>query len=144
MSRLARAAIDGKTLAPETYGRELPFLRDRAGVRTFVHDLEIDLSFDRQDADVYALYIGHIETKEPLTLSLSLFDSSGRETLNRTIRVSATATSVLERLDTPVGAKSASLKFHTAEGDRLVLEDLRIEGQSAALRDYVRRELRFR
>jgi hypothetical protein len=144
VSRLTRAAVDGKALAPEAYGTELPFLRERAGTRTFAHDLEIDLSFDRQDADVYALYIGRIDTKEPLTMSLSLFDSSGRETLKRSVLVSAAATSVLERLDAPVRARSASLKFDTAEGDRLVLDDLRIEGQSAALRDYVRRELRFR
>ena len=111
---------------------------------TFARDLEIDLSFDRQDADVHAVYIGRIDTKAPCTLSLSLFDSSGHETLKRTIPISGTATSVFERLDTPVRAKSASLTFDTAEGDRLVIEDLRLEGQSVALRDYVRRELRFR
>ena len=144
VSRLTRAAIDGKTLAPEAFGPELPFLRERSGDRTFVRNLQIDLSFDRQDADVHALYIGRIDTKEPCTMTLSLFDSSGRETLKRTIPVSATMTSVLERFDTPVRARSASLKFDTAEGDRLVLEDVRIEGQSAALREYVRRELRFR
>jgi len=142
-SRLTRAAIDGKALAPEAIGPELPFLRERSGTRTFNRDLEIALRFGHRDADVYALYIRHIELKQPGTLTLALFDGTGRETLRRTIPVGAANFSVLERFDTPARAVAALLRVDAAEGDSLTIEDVRIEGQSASLREYLRRELRF-
>ncbi len=106
-------------------------------------DLEIALRFGHRDADVYALYIRHIELKQPGTLTLALFDGTGRETLRRTIPVGAANFSVLERFDTPARAVAALLRVDAAEGDSLTIEDVRIEGQSASLREYLRRELRF-
>jgi hypothetical protein len=143
ISRLTRASIDGHAVAPDRFGRELPFLREGAGTRTFLGDLEIDLAFGRWDTVVYALYIGAIGSREPCTITLALFDSAGRETLKRTIAVRAGQMSVFEPFALPARARSASLKFHTADGDRLTIADLRLEGQSATLEDYIRRTLRF-
>lgn len=141
-SRLRKATIDGKALAPEAFGPQLPFLRERGGARTFARDLEFHVTFDREDADVRAFYVGHLDTKEPCTLALSLFDSSGRESFKRTIAVGAGETSIFERFETPIRATSVSFRFHTAEADRVVIDDLRLVGQSARLKEYVQRELR--
>jgi hypothetical protein len=42
-----------------------------------------------------------------------------------------------------VRARAASLTFRSDGSNRLTLDDMRIEGQSAVLRDYLRRTLRF-
>ena len=73
----------------------------------------------------------------------TLFDAVGVETLRRTIALPAGGTTVLEAFADRPRARSASLRFATAPGERLRIADLRLEGQSAVLRDYVRRALRF-
>jgi hypothetical protein len=142
-TRLTRASIDGRALSPAEFGPELPFLRELAETRSVSRDLEIDLGFGRHDADVRALYIGRLTVREPATLTLSLADEWGRETLRRSIKVPAGGTSVFERFETPARARAVSIKIDTAAGDRVTISDLRLEGQSQALRDYLRRTLRF-
>jgi hypothetical protein len=140
-SRLTRASIDGRTIDAELFGRDLPFLREQTQTLTFNGNVQIVLGLGRQDAEVSALYIGDVASSVPGELTLSLFDGAGRETLRRTIAIASPNMSVLERFDA-VSAKMASVSFHSAS-NRVTLTDLRIAGQSPALRAYVRRALRF-
>jgi hypothetical protein len=142
-TRLTRASIDGKVLEPAAFGPELPFLRERAGTRTFAHDAEIALGLGTRDADVSGLYVGRISSRLPCTLTLVLADGTGRETLRRTIAIPAGGALVNERFEMPVRARAAAVRVEAGDGDRVTITDLRIEGQSEALRDYLRRTLRF-
>lgn len=142
-TRLTRASIDGEALEPAAFGPELPFLRERAGARSFSRDLEIDLAFGKHDADAYALYIGGITSRLPCTLTLALADESGHETLRRTIEIRPGGTAVLERFAAPARVSSATIKVDAAAPDRVTISDMRLEGQSEALRHYLSRTLRF-
>ena len=141
-SGLARASIDSRTIDPTSYGRELPFLREQSGTLASTGDLQLVLGFGRHDVDVSTFYISHITSRVAGTLTLSLVDGAGRETLQRTVAIAAPGTSVLEQFGT-VRARSAFVTFHSAGSNRITLTDMRIEGQSPALRDYVRRTLHF-
>jgi hypothetical protein len=143
VSRLTRATVDGRSVAPDRFGAELPFLREDARPRTFTRHLEFDVAFGRMDADVSALYIRGIDSKEPCTLTFTLFDSAGRKTLERTIAVGAGRMSVFESFAPPARARSGALKFDTAGSDQLTITDFRVQGQSPALKDYIGRTLRF-
>ena len=140
---LTRASIDDQALDPAAFGPELPFLREQAGTRAFTRDVTITLGFGTRDADVYGFYVGRISSRLPCTLTLTLADGFGRETLRRNFAIEAGGTMVNERFDAPVRARSASISIDAADADRVTIRDLRIEGQSEKLRDYLRRTLRF-
>jgi hypothetical protein len=140
-TRLTRASIDGRALAPAAFGPELPFVRELT--RAFSHDVQIDLGFGRQDADVTGLYIGHLTSRGSGTVTISLADESRRVTLRRTLPFPAGGAPVDERFDAPVRGHTVSIRFDTVAGEGVTITDLRLEGQSAALRDYVRRLLTF-
>jgi hypothetical protein len=138
---LSRASIDGRALAPAAFGPELPFVRELTG--SFARGVEIDLGFGRQDADVTGLYIGRLASPGPGTLTLSLADGSGRVTLRRSLPFPAGGAPLFERFELPARARAGSIRFDTVAGEGIKITDLRLEGQSPALRDYVRRMLRF-
>jgi hypothetical protein len=59
------------------------------------------------------------------------------------MEIPAGGASVLERFDVPARATSASIAIATITEDSVTMTDLRVEGQSHALAEYVRRSLRF-
>jgi hypothetical protein len=140
-TRLAYAAIDDHVIAPHAFGPELPLLRERTTTRSFERQLEMDLHFPAFTR-VSGLYVGRLVSSRPATLELRVDDEGGRQTLARTIVVPAGPTSIDERFE-PVAAASASLIFRAEAEDRLEITDMRLQGQSSALRDYLRRTLRF-
>lgn len=141
LTMLRRAEIDGRAVAPAAFGPELPFLRELT--RVFARGPEIDLGFGKQDADVMALYIGRLTSPGSGTLTLSLADDSGRVTLRRTLPFTAGSTAIYDRFEAPARARAVSIKVDTTGGEGVKITDLRLEGQSAALRDYIRRMLVF-
>lgn len=142
-TRLTQASIDGNALDPAAFGPELPFLREQAGSRTFSRHFEIGLGFGKHDQDVYGLYIGYITSRLPCRLTLALADESGRETQRRTLEIDPGGRSVFERFASPARARSATITIDADVADRVTITDMRLEGQSEALRDYLRRTLRF-
>jgi hypothetical protein len=50
---------------------------------------------------------------------------------------------VFERFASPARARSATITIDADVADRVTITDMRLEGQSEALRDYLRRTLRF-
>jgi hypothetical protein len=142
-TRLTRASIDGKVLEPAAFGPELPFLRERADTRAIARSFEITLGLGQQAVSVSGLYVGRITSQSPCTLTLTLGDDAGREVGRWTIAIPAGGASVNQRFEVPVRALSAAVSIDVAEADRVTIRDLRIEGQSKALRDYLRRTLRF-
>ena len=133
-SRLTRASIDNRTIDANMFGRELPFLREQSAALPSAADLQIVLRFGRDDDEVSALYVGRIASPVAGTLTLSLFDGTGGEALRRTIAIASPDTAVLERFGA-VRAGSASLTFHSEGSSSITLTDMRLLGQSPALRE---------
>ena len=70
-------------------------------------------------------------------------DETGRVSLRRSLDVAAGGTTIRGEFGSQVRATAASLKIDASGDDTVTLEDVRLEGQSRELREYVRRHLRF-
>jgi hypothetical protein len=143
ITHVTRASIDGVVVDPREFGRRLPFLQEQSLTQTVSRASEILLRLGDHDVDVSALYIGRVSCRTPCTVTLRLADEAGRETLRRAIEIPARDASIMERLEAPVRARTAWIEITTPSEDRVTVTDLRVEGQSRALADYVRRTLRF-
>ena len=144
VSRVLHASIDREPIANDRFGRELPFLRELAATRSFTGDVEISVTFAARDDDVSALFIGTLASRVACTMTLVLTNENGRETARRIVAVPAGAETVYEPLPRGVRACAMTLTFDVLSGDdRITIADVRLEGQSSALRHYVRHELSF-
>ena len=76
-------------------------------------------------------------------MTLVLVDESGHQTEHRTIAIAPGGVTILERFDAAVPAIGASLRIDLSPGERMRLKDVRLEGQSRGLRDYLSHRLRF-
>jgi hypothetical protein len=144
-SRLREAVVDGRPVAADRLGPDLPFLRELASARTFTGAMEIDLEFATHDEDVHGLFIGEVSSEIPASILLTLRDEGGRETLKQSYSVQPGRNSINARFPPGIRAARLVLKITVAAGqDRIVLGDLRLQGQSAALREYIGKRLVFR
>ena len=141
-SRVLRAAIDGRVLRDDELGPLLPFLREQVWLHDFNGSLTVDVTFALKDESVTALYIGSLQTSAPATLAVSLQSATGREVYHAELPVSGAAPVALA-LPPGTSATSLSLAIHAPGPTRVTLRDLRLQGQTEALREYVDRHLRF-
>lgn len=141
-SRVLSAAIDGRALAADEFGIRLPFLREQEWIHDFNGSLTIDVTFAREAEVVTTLYIGRVAGSAPATLIVSLRDAAGREVYH-TERPVDDGAPVTLALPSGTRAAAVSLAVHAAGPLHLVLRDVRLEGQTEALRAYVLRNLRF-
>jgi hypothetical protein len=142
-SRVERVAIDGRALTPAETGPRLPFLRELRLAEPFAGSRTYDLGFARRDEHVSAIYMRAVSSTLPGTLTIALHDDTGREVYRSELAIGPQPIEVLEPL--PIGLRAAALSLAIrARGEaRFTLEDVRVEGQTEALRHYVRRQLRF-
>jgi hypothetical protein len=143
VSRIRRAAIDGRVIADREVDRELRFLREQRGDHAFSRSREIAVTFALRDEDVVALYIRMIATRLPGTLTVTLYGETGNEVARRELQTGATAQTALESF--PPGTRANLLVLTArAEADQLLtLADVRLIGQTAVLREYVQQYLSF-
>ncbi|MEO6239573.1 MAG: hypothetical protein ABIQ52_21465 [Vicinamibacterales bacterium] len=145
LSRVLHASIDGQPIAKDLLGRELPFLRELAATRSFTGAVAIAVTFAERDEDISALFIQTLDSQVASRMTLVLTDEKERETARRIVMVPAGAMTVYEPLPRGVRARAMTLTFDVSSGDgRITIADVRLEGQSPALRHYVRRQLSFR
>ena len=142
-SRIVGASIDGAPLPSASLGPQLPFLREQTATIQFTGSTRIEVTFAQHDEDISALYIGNVRSQVPGTITLALVTESGGEALRRDVVIGPDNRLVLESFPLGTRARALSLAIQAPGRDRLTLSDVRLEGQSAALRDYVRRRLRF-
>jgi hypothetical protein len=143
VSRVHQAAIDGHVLSDLEVDRRLRFLREQQADETFVGSREIAVTFARHDTDAFVLFVGGLSMRHPGTLTATLQDEHGREVHRIETGAGPGPTSLLEAL--PPGTRATTLVLvGRGEGDeRLTLTDVRVLGQTPALRDYIRRNLTF-
>jgi hypothetical protein len=143
-THLLHASVQGETVPAERYGADLPFLREQALTRSFSGDLAIDLEFARHDEDVSSLFIGSVDSQAACTLTVMVRDASGREAARLTIAAPAGGRTIYERFPPGVRGRAMSLTINGPSGDnRVTIADVRLEGQSGALRDYLKKHLTF-
>ncbi|HXT30929.1 MAG TPA: hypothetical protein VN716_16655 [Vicinamibacterales bacterium] len=143
-TRLLRASVDGRGVPPDRFGADLPFLREQAATQSVAGNMEIDLSFARHDEDVSAFFIGQLTSQLPADMTVLVNDESGRQTAKLSIAIPAGASSVYRAFPAGVRGRALAVRVAVASGeDRLTIADMRLEGQTPALHDYVRTRLRF-
>ena len=143
-TRLLRASIDGRGVPPERFGADLPFLREQSVTQSFTGGMEIDLGFAHHDEDVSAFFIGYLASAVPAEMTVRVNDESGRETARLSIAIPAGGSSVYRAFPAGVRGRALGVRIDVPSGeDRLTIADVRLEGQTAALHDYVRTRLRF-
>lgn len=144
-SRLRRVDVDGRELPDSEIGPAFPFLRWQTG-HVHVRDrTRIDIWFADRDEDVYTVYAGALSARGgAVAVTFTLFDADGRAVAHETAQPDDSPAPLITPFQTPVRAQMLSISAYAADGDAdLVISDLRVDGQSAALRDYVRRTLTF-
>ena len=80
----------------------------------------------------------------PLTVRLSLSDSHGSETLRKTYALEAGTHGIYDRFPSAVPATAMALDFDVPGAvDKVTIADVRLEGQSGALKAYLATHLKF-
>jgi hypothetical protein len=143
VSHVIRASVDGTALPDAEIERQLPFLRELPGNEIFRDTREMALTFARHDEAVTMFYAGVVALRGSGTLTVSLISETGAVVFRRDVPVGSSPGSVFLPLS---GTRASTLVLSVrASGDeRFTLADVRLLGQTAALRDYVQRSLRFR
>ena len=141
-SHVLRAALDGRALTPEEAGPKLPFLRELGLSERFSGSRTYDIGFAQGDESVSTIYVRAVSSQVPGTLTIALDDDTGREVYRTEIGIGPQATTVLEPLR-GLRASALSLAIRAPDGGRFALEDVRVDGQSGALRRYIRQRLRL-
>jgi hypothetical protein len=143
-SRVLRAAIDGQPLAAKEAAPKLPFLRELKLASPFSNARTYDIVFAPRDEAVTALYARAVASSVPGTLTIALHSNGGRDVYRRDIPIGPQPVTVIESLPPDTQASWMSLAVDAPGEGSLTLEDVRVVGQSEALRTYVRQRLRFR
>ena len=143
-SRLVRASVNGQAVAAASVAERFGFLRERSETLTFENAAQLDLQFADADEDVFTVYIGGVTASAPSTMTLSFLGGDGVQAARREIEIGPAGRAILERFEPGVRARTLSVRL-SAPGRtaKVTIADLHVRGQSAALRDYVRENLRF-
>ena len=143
-SRIQRADVDGRVLPDNQIGPALPFLRWQTG-RVAVHGTtRISLHFASRDEHATTLYVGALSASAPVDLTFSLFSQSGGLVATEEVKADTGPAMVLRQLPAGVRGRILVIDIRSAQPDATVtFDDLRLNGQSAALEAYVKRTLTF-
>lgn len=143
VSRIRRVDSDGHRLPVSAIGPSLPFLRDQSGTLPLHGRTRVDIRFADHDEDVRAVYVGGLWSRDEALVTFRLHDESGRQVGQIETRTTRSPAPVLQTFDA-VRARVLTIEAESpAAESQLTIRDLRVQGQSAALRDYVRRRLHF-
>jgi hypothetical protein len=142
-SRVVRVGIDGQPPTPSTRDPGLRFLRELKLAEPFSNARTYDITFAERDEHVMTVYVRAVGSRVPGTATIALHDTAGREVYRRDVAVGPAPVSVLEPLPEGTMASRLSLAIRAPGDSAMTLEDVRVEGQSEALRTYVRRRLHF-
>ena len=137
-SRLVRA-YDGAVIEPGAFLARLPFLADGVIRRTFTGRVVYDVTFAAVDEPVYQVYVHGVETQRALQMTLTLHDSRGR-VVARDERLLAAGQHQIS-LEWPEGLHASQITLELESTgttpSRVILRDMRVQGQSPALAAYV-------
>jgi arabinofuranosyltransferase len=137
-SRLRSVRVDGQEMPPTQYGDQLAFLAGIRGWTTVKHARHLAVVFDTTDVPVYEVYIGDIRSDRPVEVTVTLSNSSHQKAWEGRLQISTTSRRRHWRLDSPVEVSHLALTFDASDQIAHVrMSDMRLQGQSHALRDYL-------
>jgi hypothetical protein len=140
-SRLAGASIDGAAVTPADTASRLPFLRELRLTTPFSTTRTYDIIFAGHDEFLAAVYARGVASTIPGTLTIGMYDEASREVYSHDLAVGPQAVPLRELMPRGTRGSRLSLAFRASGEGVLTLDDVRVEGQSRALREYVRRRL---
>jgi len=146
VSYLTHATINAETLTPDQYASRFRCLYgDKSGF-TVQPNLLLQLRYSGEDVPVREVYLRYASASRDTTVTIRLWSKSGTVVYTRTLNLTANrGQGLLDRLPSWVLACQLSLTAATAHDGitRLWLTDLRVQGQTPLLRNYVTANLPF-
>jgi hypothetical protein len=140
ISYLKRAVVGDRMLDASEYRTALPFLYSRPARVTFDDRYAAEFVFGSADEDVYELHIGSIRSASDAQVVMTLFDTARRAVFRERLALTARQERDLH-LDLGSGLKAASLAISivpdTPGSQAVDLDDVRVQGQSAALKRFL-------
>jgi hypothetical protein len=146
VSSLREAIVNDERVDPINFFDRLGYLADGVERVEVTSRYEAALRFGDEDTAVRELYVQSVYTSEPAVLSLTLRSADGHLAWQRVVDLPARTERVVhERLPDDVRASRLTLTVAGTAGQPLYvrLTDVRVQGQSDALRRYIRRTLNF-
>ncbi len=141
-SRLRHVEIDGNPVGESA--ATLAFLREGTAMLPVRRRLYLRIPFAGRDEQVDALYVAAISSRDPMTVTFSLYDASSRRVGEATIDVTSRTRGILQPFDhIHAHLLTVEIESSVSQASQATIGDLRVQGQSAALRDYVSRRLSF-
>jgi len=140
-SRLVGVSIDGAALTRAEIAPRLPFLRELRLTTPFSNTRTYDIAFAGHDELLAAIYARGVASTVPGTLTIAMYDEAGREVFVHALAVGPQPVPLLEAMPRGTRGSRLSLAFRASGGGVLTLDDVRVEGQSRALRQYIRHRL---
>ncbi len=146
VSHIRQAIVNGGSVARQSVHRAFPWLREGMARITVAGRYSADMTFAESDEAVYEVHVDMLQASQPLTVQVSLQDSSGVVAYAGAVVLEANRAQGLHALlPQAVYARRLHVEATTAGGGsaRLSISDLRVQGQTRALATYIHRTLRF-
>jgi hypothetical protein len=142
IAHIRQGSIGPEALQDDELAVRLPFLRGQRLELTVDPDADIAFTFAAHDVNVSAVYIAQLAARQPLTFAIELLDEHAGTVKTLSVNVTRHPSSVWQRFP-PVHATSAAIHVRGGPANRVAIGDVRIEGQTDALRAYLQRTLTF-
>lgn len=143
LSSLRRIVVNGRSVPDADRLATLPFFADGYDWAEMVSGaFVLEAEFAATDQPVYAFDVNGVVSENPVQVTLELFSTSGAtRTVSFDTTGGATAESSYQRLD---NCSASRLRLTIRGRDAAVwLHDIRVQGQSPALAEYIRKRLFF-
>jgi hypothetical protein len=146
VTHVTHAAVNGVAMPPDAVGPAFPWLRGRLGRVTVAPRYTAQVVFANADEAVYELYAELIAPSDAMTFSVTLVNGGGIHVHRESIELERTT---LRRLYVVLPAAVRAQRVlveavtRTGQTGRLSIGDLRVQGQTPALADYIQRTLSF-
>lgn len=146
VTHITRASINGTAVAQHSINGAFPWLRERIGHGVIAGQYSAEVTFANEDQPVYQVHVNLLSATAAVTVTITLVDAAGRSVYRQDFALEpGDAQRFHAVLPAAVGARRMRVEVtaHTSEAARFSLGDLRVQGQTRALADYIRSSLRF-
>ena len=139
-SHLLRA-YDGEVIERGQFLRRLSFLADGVLDRNLSDDLVYDATFAASDVPVYELAVMAVWARTDLRMTITLLNAKGEVVARDERVVGSRGTNVFREWPEGISASQVSLELEAVgpAPTRVILHDLRVQGQTPELAAYVHR-----
>jgi hypothetical protein len=146
VTHVTRASINGAAVPARETFTTFPWLRGAAGRVTVAGQYSAEVTFATEDEPVYQAYVGWLSSRSAVTVTVTLEDRAGSAVFRQVIEVEAGKPRGFYKV-LPTALRASRLRIEvaapTGEPARLAVGDVRVQGQTRALAEYIGRTLQF-